>query len=201
MNSASLAPVHPGVPQIIPYPTHSIYNETYSCHENVTEMIREFQLSTGMSQTEKREFLYNPATPWFDNLWTKAIKANTESAWHLFPEEVFEQIEECGKTLETSDLGFLGYAAVETYMPTMAAIAAIRLMGILAEDGYLRKSAVLPYLRDALSHPNVQRRYYGAKAIWQAKARDGLDALQRRLERETSERVKAVIERAIRVLE
>ena len=197
MNSTALTPTLPGMDTVISYPTHSRDEEAFGDDENVEKLIETFQWTTGRSQAEKRESL----TPWFFELWTKAIKAKAERAWHLFPEEVFDRIEESDETLESPDAEFLGYVAVKPETPTMAAVAAIRLLGILTEEQYLETSAVLPKLRDALAHSDVQRRYYAAKAIWQTGAREGVDALRRRMKRETSERVRAVIERAIHVLE
>jgi hypothetical protein len=52
-----------------------------------------------------------------------------------------------------------------------------------------------------LGHDDPQRRYYGVKALWQARALEGLPALRRRLQRETSTRAKAIIERAVAILE
>lgn len=184
MTSTALAPVSPGLASVID-----------------NRYLLRFQVSTRQPQRTQRATLPTPDTPWFETLWTKAIEANAESAWHLLPEEVFDLVDDRDEDLEPSDAQFLGFAAVSPDVPTMAAVAAIRLMGILAEEGKLETSVVLPMLRDVLGHDDPQRRYYGVKAIWQARARGGLPALRRRLERETSTRVKAIIERAVAVLE
>lgn len=142
-----------------------------------------------------------PATPWFRAMWNAALGAKAERAWHLLPEDVFDRIDEEGADFATSDAEFLGYAAVSPDVPSPAAVAAIRLLGILAEESKLERGRVAAVLEDALSNDDPQRRYYAAKAIWQARAREGISAIHRRLLKETVDSVVDVLKRAIAVLE
>lgn len=165
---------------------------------DLASLLAMYQYSTG--QFQKVQHVVRPARK-LEGLWSKALEARSESAWHLFPEEVFELVEDQKITLDAADARFLALAAMDPATPTPAALAAIRLMGIAAEEGHLELSTVLPKLRDVLSSEDPQRRHQGVKAIWQAKARDALPHLHRRLEREKSDAVLAVIRRAIAVLE
>ena len=137
----------------------------------------------------------------FDQLWVQTAQQGSERAWHLLPEEVFDLIEDQKLSLNEHDGRLLGFKAVSLTTPNPAAIAAIRLLGMLAEDEILGRDQVLPILRDALGHDVPQRRYYAAKALWQARAHEGLTVLRRRLEREPHEDVRAILQRAIAVLE
>jgi hypothetical protein len=165
---------------------------------DLASLLAIYQSSTG--QFQKVRHVVRPAMK-LERLWSKALEARSESAWHLFPEEVFEQAEDQTISLDAADARFLGLAAMDPATPTPAALAAIRLMGILAEDGHLEMRTVLPQLRDVLSNEDPQRRHQAVKAIWQAKAHDALPHLHRRLQREKSDAVLAVIGRAIAVLE
>ena len=165
---------------------------------DLASLLATFQSSTG--QFQKAEHVVRPAKK-FERLWSKALAARSESAWHLFPEEVFEQAADQKLSLDGTDANFLCHVALDSDTPTPAALAAIRLMGILAEEGYLDLDSILPKLQDILSHEDPQRRHQAVKAIWQAKAREAVPHLHRRLNREKSEAVREVMRRAIAVLE
>lgn len=165
---------------------------------DLASLLATYQSSTG--QFQKVQHVVRPEKK-LEHLWSEALEARSESAWHLFPEEVFELTEDQKISLDAADAHFLGLAAMDPATPTPAALAAIRLMGILAEDGHLELSTVLPQLRDVLSNEDPQRRHQAVKAIWQAKAHAALPHLHRRLKREKSDDVLAVIRRAIAVLE
>jgi len=162
----------------------------------IASLLAIYQSSTGRFQRAK-----HVGRPAIERLWSQALEARSENAWHLFPEEVFEQADDHKLSLDATDAHFLGIVATDPNTPTPAALAAIRLMGILAEDSHLELSLVLPQLRDILSHEDTQRRHQAVKAIWQAKATGALPHLRRRLNREKSDAVLAVIVRAIAVLE
>jgi hypothetical protein len=201
MTSTALAPPHSNSDTVILYRDRTAGQASLGISRDTHGILLGLQSDTGRLQTVRSSVLPTPVTSWFEELWTKALEAKAESAWHLLPEEVFDRLDEDDEGLLPLDVQFLGFAAVSNDMPTVAAVAAIRLLGILAEEHKLDMADVLPVLLEVLSHDAPQRRYHGAKAIWQSKAREALPALRRRLEREDSERVRSVIKRTIAVLE
>jgi HEAT repeat protein len=138
---------------------------------------------------------------WFIRQWERAARANREAVWLALPEDIFDALDEDeGSTVTDFSVRFLAHVAVSTEVPTIAAVSAIRLMGILAEESFAPIDVVLPTLRDALSHDDFQRRYYAVKAMWQARAKGGVPALRRLVEREESEELRTLAKRAIGIL-
>jgi len=132
---------------------------------DVTSTLREFQAATGQSQRLHQVVYPTPSSPQLGLVWSKATIEASDGAWHLLPEEVFDLIDDEDLELDEDGGRFLGFAAMSPDTPNPAAIAAIRLLGMLAEEEALSQSHVLPILRDVLGHDDAQRRYYAAKAL------------------------------------
>ncbi|MBK7830480.1 MAG: HEAT repeat domain-containing protein [Nannocystis sp.] len=79
-------------------------------------------------------------------------------------------------------------------------LAATRLLGGIAEDGFARRETVLPHILYilTLAHPAV--RTAAAEAIWQIGDRSVIDALRSALERETHPHTRLTMEHVLRVL-
>lgn len=166
---------------------------------DVNELLLSIQELTGTFQKKTLVTTF-PATPWFRQRWKQATKENREATWHLLPEDVFDAIDEDGRSLVPEEIYFLALAASSKQIPTVAAAAAIRLMGILAEEDLLPLAEVLPVLLDTLAHEEPQRRYHAVKAIWQANASAAIPALQNVQREDPSETVRSLAARAIAVL-
>lgn len=138
---------------------------------------------------------------WFRQQWRLAQEANAETAWHVFPENIFDLVDEAGKNLASADIDFLGRTALDENVSTIEATVAIRLLAILAEEDYVLVVTVLPIWEAVLVHSSARRRYYAAEAMWQARAVDGIGALRARLVYEPAEHVRGMIEKAISMLE
>ncbi len=132
--------------------------------------------------------------------WEIAMAAVPTKGWRLLAEDLFEVVEDGEVQLTATDNHFLIRMAADPEAPPYAANTAIRLMGMLAEEDLIARAPVICTLKDLLVHDDTQRRYYAVKALWQARATDALPALRRRADRESSDEVMSILQRAIAVL-
>lgn len=157
------------------------------------------QANTGHAQVKKKR--QPEPTANLLTHWEAVMKSASKRGWHLLAEDIFDEIEESEVAATQTDTQFLIQMAADPATPAFAANTAIRLMGMLSEDDLLPRVIVINTLRDLLVHDDTQRRYYAAKALWQAKAREAVPTLRLQLDRESSEEVVSVLQRAIAVLE
>lgn len=129
--------------------------------------------------------------------WQEAETCNREANWNQLPEDIFDQLEQQGGQLTADDTRFLARQIAQSSTPTVSAIAAIRLLGILAEESFVSRDQAFQILRDSLFHQDANCRYYAVKSLWQADDKKALRSLRRVVERDPAEKVQAMAKRAI----
>ncbi|MEZ4320843.1 MAG: HEAT repeat domain-containing protein [Myxococcota bacterium] len=165
---------------------------------DLTHLLERFQSGTGMRVKKTTATVSSGLL----TIWERTMKAAARGGGgHLAAEDIYDEVEEANIQIGSADAAFLIRVASEPSVASVFANTAIRLLGMLAEESLISRSEVLPSLRDLLVHDDTQRRYYAAKALWQARDRDAVAVLRRRLDREPSEEVSSILQRAIAVLE
>lgn len=139
---------------------------------------------------------------WFFRLWGRASSRNSEKAWQTLPEAVVDAIDE-GATWSLGDDGvrFLEAKALSPSTQTAEAVAAIRLLGLLAEDGHVTTAQVANTLRDAFVLDDARRHYFAVEALWQGRVAEGIPSLKRIVDVTDEGRLCELARRALAVLE
>ena len=128
---------------------------------------------------------------WLHNLWGEA---EAKCSFDRLPEEAVYRAETQGHKVSSADIAFL--AARVRGEDRLPAIAATRLLGLLAEDDQDLADRALPVLHDALSHDDVRTRYHAAKALWVVADRRSVPVLLDRLVLEKNQEVHDVMTQA-----
>jgi len=160
----------------------------------VGELVDELQSETGRALVQESSTTSPLFSRWLEVALPLANKGTTQAA-----EELFDDVDEGRLTTGDNDAAFLRTVAGQSSL--VEAITAIRLLGMLGEEGYLSQSFVAGILEDLLCHRDPQRRYYAVRALWQARISTAVPTLKRRLEQEASGEVRKMIDRAVAVLE
>lgn len=82
--------------------------------------------------------------------------------------------------------------------PGQDAVPAIRLLGMLAEEGLVPLEEALPPLRGLLFHEDPHHVYYAVKALWQARDLESIPLIRDLSKRGVSEDVTRIARRALR---
>ena len=93
MTSAAIALDRIGDPPVILTPDRT-NPETAGARRDHASLLACLQLTTGRFQRDLSAELPIPDTPWLEDMWRDALSANTESAWHLLPEDVLDRLDE-----------------------------------------------------------------------------------------------------------
>lgn len=128
--------------------------------------------------------------------WTQVTRSGSEASWARLPDRVFEKL---SNKMEASpeDLTFLADAATRN---PAEAIAAIRVLGCIGEEGLAPERDVRGLLLDLLPNRSAAVRVAVVEAFWQMADRAALPKLREAAERETVAEVRRTLEHVIRVL-
>jgi hypothetical protein len=183
----------------IPSPTTS--TRPYFSSQSWTEPsfdspLAKAQLGTGF---RLREDLKQASTNSLEEAW-KLWMSSSRTNWDLIPEEVLEKIETEELEVDQKSIQVLQQAALSARHYSSTADAAVRLLGILLEEG-LCESRVRLFLTFLLNHPDASRRYHAVKALWQCRSIQSVKAIRQMMLHETHSVVAQAAEQASTVLE
>jgi hypothetical protein len=130
-------------------------------------------------------------------LWADAMEAGSELTWLRLPDRALEAIERSPNGVTAADLTFLVDLADGV---SVGAVAAVRLLGSIGEDGYVPMPRVRAVLLDLLKHRDPAVRIAVAEALWQMADRPAVSALRQALDSEAHPAVRATLEHVLRVL-
>lgn len=130
------------------------------------------------------------------SLWSEVVASGSDAAWARLPDRVFEKLSD---TVEASaeDLTFLAEAATRN---PAEAVAAVRVLGCIGEEGLAPERDVRDLLFDLLPNRSAAVRVAVVEAFWQMADRAALPKLREAAERETVVEVRRTLEHVIRVL-
>ena len=123
---------------------YKTYRNPPGRHEGILRSLRRLLAGTAQEELEAAEECSQPATLWLREMWTQAQRAASQARWQSIPEDIFDQVDDEHRTLVSEDLSFFVTKAASPDSTPIEAVAAIRLLGLLAEatDGnfYLKTS-------------------------------------------------------------
>jgi hypothetical protein len=179
---------------------YKTYRNPPGRHEGILRSLRRLLAGTAQEELEAAEECSQPATLWLREMWTQAQRAASQARWQSIPEDIFDQVDDEHRTLVSEDLSFFVTKAASPDSTPIEAVAAIRLLGLLAEDGYAPLNIAVGGLVDAVQHRDPRRRLHAAEALWQAQATEALPVLEQILCREKVPDVAATIRHTISIL-
>ena len=136
---------------------------------------------------------------WIQDEFRKAEMDCRKAIWFYLPEGIFDKIDEEGYEVSKDDIDFLEVTAL--IPESSASVAAIRLLGILAEEGLVAIEPLLPLILSLLKSTDPSHRYYAVEAIWQAELYKCVPALWELLKKESMSDIVKLATRAIDVLQ
>lgn len=130
------------------------------------------------------------------DIWTQVTRSGSDAAWARLPDQIFEKLSD-KKEASPEDLTFLADAA--TRNPDEA-VAAVRVLGCIGEEGLAPQRDVRGLLLDLLPNRSAAVRIAVVAAFWQMADRAALPDLRQAAERENVVEVRRTLEHVIRVL-
>jgi hypothetical protein len=182
----------------IPSPTAS--TRPYTSSPSWTEPPIDAPLARAQAGTgfRLREDLRQANNNSLEEAW-KLWMSSSRTHWGLVPEEALEKIETGELEVDLKSIELLERVASDRYYSSRAD-AAVRLLGILLEEGLCENYRVRLFLTLLLNHPDASRRYYAVKALWQSRSIESVKAIRRMLSHESNSAVARVAEQASTVL-
>lgn len=149
------------------------------------------QISQNEGQTDVK-----PVEFVLSDMWSQVVRSGSEASWVRLPDRVFEKLSDKVEVIP-EDLTFLAEAATRN---PAEAIAAIRVLGCIGEEGLASERNVMDLLFDLLPNKSAAVRIAVIEAFWQMADRAALPKLREAAERETVAEVRQTLEHVIRVL-
>jgi len=123
-------------------------------------------------------------------------RSGSEASWARLPDQALEKL--CSKKeASPEDLTFLADAATRN---PAEAVAAVRVLGCIGEEGLAPERDVRGLLLDLLPNRSAAVRVAVVEAFWQMADRTALPKLREAAERESVVEVRRTLEHVIRVL-
>jgi hypothetical protein len=130
-------------------------------------------------------------------LWARATASANEAVWNRLPMDALKAIEQRAAEVDVAEMTFLADAATQG---TQEAVAAVRLLASLGEEGFVPMDRIRSLLREVLARNVPAIRIAVVHAFWQMGDGEGRTALQEAIGVETDAVVRSEMEHVLRVL-
>lgn len=125
--------------------------------------------------------------------------------WSSLPELIYDLYEENEIEISEQDLCYLLELSLTSSRTSERADAAIRLLGMLIEEGITRKHSkthakIIHSLTILVDHADASRRYNAIMALWQGIVLEGIKSIAQRLDIESDHVIRETANQAIKVL-